>query len=314
MEFENFDVYDPTKDPTSKDGMIGEGAPNAKSGINSEFYMQLFLTEVFGVFMIALVTIVYVMQYEDNIGHDVSDRAMPYGLVYGAIFGGLVAAASMLSTPVQDTLCLTATFNPALTVVNYIRRYMGWCKSKLVGNYGWDNFNVMLVQIIGQMAGGSLAALIAWAVHGSIAYAVPKSHTGLADGTVMLYEGLATCGIAVAFFVTSGTTRGLAVGGFTLGLATTFHKHTGSVFNPAIDLGIRFISNSLPTRSWAWSIGPLEGALLAAILVMPRVRKAIDERRQMYPTAPMRQFQPQQRAEFGANIQSGIQGQQGYGQ
>ncbi|MDX6311722.1 MAG: glycerol uptake facilitator protein [Streptomyces sp.] len=178
------------------------------------------------------------------------------GLALAALVGGLGHVSS-------------AHFNPAVTIAMAVIRKFSW---RHVPGY-----------VAVQMAGGILAALATWAIHGNAArnvmhLAATNPKPGVSDGRALLVEFLIT--FILVFVVTAVATdkrfsapAAPLVVGFALATAVFIGGPTdGAAVNPARGLGPMIASGSYGGW-WVSIVGPIAGGIVAAVLYNTFVRK-----------------------------------------
>ncbi|NHA68612.1 aquaporin [Phycicoccus sp. CMS6Z-2] len=192
------------------------------------------------------------------------------GGAYNSLSMPLVNGLSLAALAVAFGHVSGAHFNPAVTVALAVTKRFPWGS---VAPY-----------IGAQMVGGVLAALLTWAMFGSAA----RSDAGLgatapADGvsslTVLLVETVVT--FLLMMVVIAATTDERAPGaaaplavGFALAAAVFIAAPlTGAGVNPARALGPMLAAGTM-TAWWAYLVGPIVGAVLAAVAYDRFVGKA----------------------------------------
>jgi aquaporin Z len=181
-------------------------------------------------------------------------------LVSGAIFGGAVGASLALIVMIYAGGHISgAHYNPAVTTAMYIRKKV--TAAELPGYY------------IAQLLGGIVAALLIYYVferegQNFICGDFPsgKLKTALAEiiGTFAL--AYVILNVATAKGTAGNSYFGLAIGGTVLAMALAFGKFSGSVFNPAVGLGLCVQKSMCWEHLWMFFVAPLIGGVLAAVI------------------------------------------------
>jgi aquaporin Z len=153
-------------------------------------------------------------------------------------------------------------FNPAITFGFMLTRRI----SVLLGVLYW----------VVQLLGATLAALLLrWifpeAIRSATNLGAPAVHT-IDLGPALVVEALLTFFLVWVVFATTTDARNpyTAVAGLAIGLVIVFdslvgYPLTGAAMNPARAFGPELVSRTW-TDAWIWSVGPLAGAAIAALL------------------------------------------------
>jgi glycerol uptake facilitator-like aquaporin len=261
------DAWDPARQTYNADGSVALPIKaTLYSDIGVKYYSKSLLMEATASMFITFCIASLITQYEDVPGHHPTERLLPFSLLYGALVGGFMYAGNhknYIFSETQVGLCLGLTLNPAISIMNYVRRVTNLCRYKLTSGVMMGSFFAMVVQIIGQLGGAFAGFAIVWGLTGSVSEVVPTSDTGLSDPQVFVFEFLVTGMIA---WVICSDTNKFVVGVILMAAGLATHAHTGGFFNPGFDLGVRWTSNTFPDRTWAYHVGPITGALSAMIL------------------------------------------------
>jgi MIP family channel proteins len=148
-----------------------------------------------------------------------------------------------------------ANFNPAISFGLAAVGKLGWCRMLLY----W------IVQFLGALAG---AALIGW-IYG-IDFGVGGDMTIEQPGKVFVLEMILTFFLVLAFLFMTRNPLVSLISGFVIGLALTADILVGGFFarigvNPAYSLATEVFTGNW-NNFWIFLVGPLVGALLAAIV------------------------------------------------
>lgn len=148
-----------------------------------------------------------------------------------------------------------ANFNPAISFGLALTGRLGWCRMLLY----W------IVQFLGALAG---AALIGW-IYG-IDFGVGGDMTIEQPGKVFVLEMILTFFLVMAFLFMTRNPLVSLISGFVIGLTLTADILVGGFFarigvNPAFSLATEVFSGNWD-NFWIFLVGPLVGALLAAII------------------------------------------------
>jgi aquaporin Z len=150
-----------------------------------------------------------------------------------------------------------AHLNPAVTLAFAVRRNFPWSR---VPGY-----------VLGQVAGGVLAALFLRVMFGTIAAlgaTVPGS--GIGNGKALAMEVLLTTGLVNTILGTAsgarniGTNGAIAVGGYIALAGLWAAPITGASMNPARSFASDLVRGNLGT-TWIYVVGPAIGALIGVI-------------------------------------------------
>lgn len=185
----------------------------------------------------------------------------------GVAFGVLAAVVAL--SPVGRRS--GAHLNPAVTLAFVLR---GHTPVR-------DGLGYMLAQVAGAIAaaGGFVAVWSSWAR--SVASARTAPEAGLPVWGVVGIEAALTVGLVVTVFGMLSSVRTArwtpaAVTGALAGLIWAGAPHTGASMNPARTFGPDLVTSTFPVL-WAYVVGPLAGAALAAALfsVVARGRRTL---------------------------------------
>lgn len=180
-------------------------------------------------------------------------------LVLGAALYGAIGATLCLMVMIYAGAHISgAHFNPAVTLAMMIR---GKATTKEAIPY-W----------VSQFAGGIAAALI-------VAYLFGKEGSGecviATDATMRglaaeLIGTFALVYVVLNVATTKGTKGnsfyGIAIAGTVLAMAVTLGNYSGGGFNPAVSVALSVQKTFCWSQIWIYFVGPLAGAVLAAIL------------------------------------------------
>jgi len=181
-------------------------------------------------------------------------------LVSGAIFGGAVGASLALIVMVYAGGHISgAHYNPAVTTAMYMRKKVE--ASELAGYY------------LAQLLGAAVAAALIYYVferqgQNFVCDGFPSGmlKTALAEviGTFALaYVVLNT---ATAKGTAGNSFYGLAIGGTVLAMSFAVGKFSGSVFNPAVGLGLAVQKSMCWQNLWLFFVAPILGGIIAALV------------------------------------------------
>jgi len=156
--------------------------------------------------------------------------------------------------------------------------------------------------IVLQLLGGVVAALAVYAVFGGgteavkiVASGTPQPGAGVSNGSAILCEIIATFLLTFVIWGTAADPRARNVGGFGIGLAVAADilavgPISGASMNPQRSFGPTLIASlveggpgaSFWTTHWIYWVGPITGALAAAIIYHIA----------LWPSDPKRGFDP----------------------
>jgi len=197
-------------------------------------------------------------------------------LVSGAIFYGAIGASLALMIMVYAGGHISgAHYNPAVTTAMYIRKKV--TTSELPGYY------------LAQLLGAAFAAILIYYVferegQNFVCDGFPSGmvKTGLAEiiGTFAL--AYVVLNVATAKGTAGNSYFGLAIGATVLALAFAFGRFSGSVFNPAVGLGLCVQKSMCWENLWLFFVAPLIGGVIAAY-VFRLVNEADDEEPESIP-------------------------------
>lgn len=186
------------------------------------------------------------------------------GYATGSGAGGLVGVA--LANGLAIGIMVTnfghisgGHFNPAITLGFVVTRRI--------------TAALAVVYWVSQLLGATVAALILrylFSKHGGVAGAVPSPH--LHNDKALVLELIMTFFLVTAVWATAVDPRGAfkAIAGLAIGLTITIDvlmggPVTGAAMNPARAFGPELVGNTW-SGWWVYWIGPIAGALLAALL------------------------------------------------
>jgi aquaporin Z len=150
-------------------------------------------------------------------------------------------------------------FNPAVT--------FGFVVSRRIA------FPLAVAYWITQFAAAVIASLLVkWLFPGdALALGVPAVH-GIGDGQAAVMEAILTIFLVFVIFATAVDPRGAfkSIAGLAIGLTITMDVFaggplTGAAMNPARAFGPQFVGD-LWSNWWVWYVGPIAGAIVAALL------------------------------------------------
>ena len=150
-------------------------------------------------------------------------------------------------------------FNPAVT--------FGFVVSRRIA------FPLAVAYWITQFAAAVIASLLVkWLFPGdALALGVPAVH-GIGDGQAAVMEAILTIFLVFVIFATAVDPRGAfkSIAGLAIGLTITMDIFaggplTGAAMNPARAFGPQFVGD-LWSNWWVWYVGPIAGAIVAALL------------------------------------------------
>jgi MIP family channel proteins len=152
-------------------------------------------------------------------------------------------------------------FNPAVTVAVRLAGGIEWTKAAAY----------VAAQLVGAAAAGYLLAVVMPVQAAEdAALGVPALGSGMGAASGIVVEAVLTMVLVLAVFGTAIDPRGPKIGGLAIGLAVAADVMmggplTGAAMNPA-----RWFGPAVASTSWdnwyVWWIGPLIGAILAAVL------------------------------------------------
>jgi aquaporin TIP len=150
-------------------------------------------------------------------------------------------------------------FNPAVT--------FGFVVSRRIA------FPLAVAYWITQFAAAVIASLLVkWLFPGdALALGVPAVH-GIGDGQAAVMEAILTIFLVFVIFATAVDPRGAfkSIAGLAIGLTITMDIFaggplTGAAMNPARAFGPQLVGD-LWSNWWVWYVGPIAGAIVAALL------------------------------------------------
>ena len=150
-------------------------------------------------------------------------------------------------------------FNPAVT--------FGFVVSRRIA------FPLAVAYWITQFAAAVIASLLVkWLFPGdALALGVPAVH-GIGDGQAAVMEAILTIFLVFVIFATAVDPRGAfkSIAGLAIGLTITMDIFaggplTGAAMNPARAFGPQLVGD-LWSNWWVWYVGPIVGAIVAALL------------------------------------------------
>ncbi len=128
---------------------------------------------------------------------------------------------------------------------------------------------------IAQLAGGLIAALLAWALYpGDVRSALVNAPSpGTSNGVALVLEGIATFLFVMVILTVATDDRApwkglqapVLIGGFIFIAAWTVGSFSGGSFNPARSLAPAIVDGNL-NDIWIYLVGPLVGGALAGIV------------------------------------------------
>ncbi len=153
-------------------------------------------------------------------------------------------------------------FNPAVTVGLLVARKI----SPLLA----------VLYILGQLIGGvaaslALVAVLPREIWSAFALGTPAVTEGFTTGQALLLEAILTFFLLIAVFGTAVDGRAAKIGGFGIGLTVFVDilvggPITGGVMNPARAITPAIVSGAWNGDWWIYWVGPLAGAIVAALL------------------------------------------------
>jgi aquaporin Z len=181
-------------------------------------------------------------------------------LIYGDIVGAALAYGLAIAVMVTAVVHVSGGhFNPAVTLAVLVARRI----SVQLAVFYW----------LVQLAAAALAALLLrWVLPADQArVGVPSLASSINGGKGVAIEATLTFFLLWVFFATllDGRAAFRQVAGFAVGLTITFDvlfagALTGAAMNPARAFGPQLANNDW-TDWWVWYVGPLAGAVIAAV-------------------------------------------------
>lgn len=194
-----------------------------------------------------------------GIGSIVAAQGMgPTGLVIVALAHGLALSVAISSLGHVSG----AHFNPAVT--------LGLMTARRI------NPILALLYIAGQIIGGvgaclALVAVLPQQVWQAFNLGTPSVAKGYTTLEALVLEAILTFFLVLAVFGTAVDTRAARIGGFGIGLTVFVDilvggNITGGVMNPARAITPAIVSGAWNGDWWIYWVGPIVGAVLAALL------------------------------------------------
>lgn len=217
--------------------------------------IQRAIVEFIGPFALTLIGVSAIIVTEGT-------NLVAIALAHGLAIGLMVAAAGHISG---------AVYNPALTV-----------GLLAVGKLSPQR---AAVYVVAQLAGAAFAALILTlvfpaAARDAVNLGIPALGPGISVGQGILFEIVLTFFLMFAVFGTAVDSRGpKGIAGLVIGLVITMDvlaggPVTGAVMNPSRSFGVALVGGDW-TDQYVWWVGPVIGAVIAAVLynyvLMPNV-------------------------------------------
>lgn len=168
-----------------------------------------------------------------------------------------LAAGFVLAALIYSSAHLSgAHFNPMVTIAIFLR--------------GKINLNMVPLYIMSQLAGASLAALIAILLNSNKQLTIIDLSNTPLEGILTEFIGTFVIAYVVLNVATSKNTQGNDYYGLAIGLTFTaciigLGGITGGAFNPALALAIAIGKISSFSNLWIYWIGEIAGGVLAAI-------------------------------------------------